>query len=308
MNKRLSLTFLVACSIFLPGCGGDSTNVSTGSISLHLSNANPTYGQPITVSWTSNNLSSIEGASFPVNGTEITGSFSDKPCATTTYHIIGRTIANEVVSSTITVNLQKGNKRILFLGDTAKSGVNALTDFLQGLSSAPVQVSLTLPSVFTADVIVIASSASVSPSDVAAVKSFLNAGGGLVLIGRSPRLLATGDLTNENISAIGNFCAGVTTSSSVEENTNIISATPGNYPLGANLFGQQVSGLGVSPVSNSATVLTNPDFSGFTMGFVYSPASGGRVAFAGDAAIDGSAQSIAVRTMFLGEVRWASHE
>ena len=307
-NRILYLSTIIF-GILTLGCGGDSAGgSSTGSVSLHLSTASPTYGQPVTVSWTSSNLASIDGASFPVNSNDITGSFADKPATSTTYQITGRTLSNDVVSSTITVNLQKGSKKILFLADTAQSSTNSLTDFLQGLSTQPVQVSLTLPSVFSADVIVISSSAAVSPSDVAAIKSFLNAGGGLVLIRWSTRLLATGDINNENISAIGNFFAGVTLSSSSDLGSNIVSGSPGTYPLGVSLFGQPIDAWGVRPVSASATLLTTEDQFSCTSGFAYSPATGGRVAYAGSAAIDSSAQSTSVRNMFLGEVRWASKE
>ncbi len=298
-------------SLFTLGCGGSSAGGSTNaSITLSVSTNNLAYGQPTTISWSSQNVDFIESASFPVNTSTVNGSFTDKPTVPTTYKITAHGTDGGSVSSLITVSVQKGSKKILFLADTAQSGVNQATDFLQTLSTQSVQVSHSLPGAFSADVIVIGSSAAVSPSDVPAIKSFMNAGGGVVLIRYATRLLATGNLNDDNISSIGSFCAGVTSSSGFTpfRSAQIVSGSVTGFPLSANLFGQTVSGQGAAPVSASATLLTGQDDQGFTMGFTYQPATGGKISFVGDAPIDSSSESVALRTLFLSEVRWASGE
>ncbi len=301
-------SFIVLGSLTL-GCGGGSVGGSSNaSITLSSSLSSVGYGQQTTISWSSQNVDSVTSASFPVNGSTINGSFTDKPTVPTTYKITGHGTDGSSVSSLITVSVQKGSKKILFLADTAQSGVNQETDFLRGLSTQPVQVSHSLPGVFSADVIVISSSAAVSPSDVPSIKSFLNAGGGVVLIRFAPRLLASGDLNNNDISSIGSFCAGVTNSSGNFSDAQIVSGSVSGFPMSANLFGQTAAGEGVSPVSASATLLTGLDGLGFTMAFAYQPATGGKVAFVGDAPIDSSFDSLSLRSLFLSEVRWASGE
>ncbi|MBS1703671.1 MAG: hypothetical protein JST12_18555 [Armatimonadetes bacterium] len=312
MKSRHTLTIFAAlCSLAL-GCGGDSAlgGGSTPSITLHLSNSNLTYGQSATVSWTSSNVSSIQSASFPVNSSTVSGSFTDTPSIPTTYRITANGNDGSTVSSTITVAVQKGSKRILFLGDTAQSGVNQVIEGLQTLSTEPVQVSLGLPAVLSADVLVVSSSSTVSPSDVPAIRSFLNAGGGVVLIRYATRLLATGDKSNSNVSAIGSWVAGITESSGLTPfaEAQITSGSVSGFPFSASLFGQTVAGQGVKPVSASAKLLTNLDNGGFAIGFTYQPASGGRLAFSGDAPIDTSDESTNLRNLFLSEVRWASGE
>ncbi len=309
-QKRNNFLTLLAFSLILIGCGGGTIGGSSASITLSSSIQSVAYGQQTTISWSSQNVDSIESASFPVNGSTINGSFTDKPTVPTTYKITAHGTDGGSVSSLITVSVQKGSKKILFLADTAQSGVNQATDFLQTLSTQSVQVSHSLPGVFSADVIVIGSSAAVSPSDVPAIKSFMNAGGGVVLIRYSTRLLATGNLNDDNISSIGSFCAGVTSSSGFTpfRSAQIVPGSVSGFPMSANLFGQNVLGQGVAPVSASATLLTGQDDQGFTMGFTYQPASGGKIAFVGDAPIDSSPDSVTLRSLFLSEVRWASGE
>ncbi len=303
----LPLPFIALC---LAGCGGSGDTSATPSISIHVSNPSVGYGQASTISWSSSNVTSIISASFPVDSSNVNGSFVDKPTVPTTYKISGRGTDGSAVNATVTVSVQKGSKRILVLGDTAVSGFSQVVDALQTLSTQPVQVSLGLPATFSTDVLVISSSSTVSPSDVPTIKSFLNAGGGVVLIRYAIRLLATGDKNNGNVSAIGSWVAGISESSGSTpfRTAQIVTGSVTGFPLGASLFGQNVEGQGVKPVSASATLLTNQDDGGFTTGFVYQPSTGGKVGFVGDAPIDTSADSTSLRNLFLSEVRWASGE
>ncbi len=306
--KTFSTLAVIACA--LVGCGGSSTGSTAASITLSVSNNNVAYGQPATISWSSQNVDSITSASFPVSGSTLNGSISDKPTVPTTYKITAHGTDGSSVSSTVTVSVQKGSKRILVLGDTAVSGFSQVVDALQTLTTQTVQVSQGLPGAFSTDVLVISSSSTVSPSDVSAIKSFMSAGGGVVLIRYATRLLATGDKNNSNVSAVGTFCGGISDSSSFTpfKTAQIVTGTVSGFPLGASLFGNNVEGQGVKPVSASATLLTNQDDQGYTMGYVYQPASGGKLGFIGDIPIDASADSTNLRNLFLSEVRWASGE
>lgn len=308
MKPPRFFTPLVVIGLVSLGCGGSSIGGKTNaSITLSVSSNSVSYGQAATISWSSQNVDSIESANFPVSSSTINGSFTDTPAVPTTYKITAHGTDGSTVSSLVTVSVQKGSKKILFLADTAVSGINQIVDYLQTLSTQAVQVSQTLPSVFSADVIVVSTTASVSPVNVPAIQSFLNAGGGVVLIRYSTRKLATGDLNNSNISAIGSFFAGVTDSSDYTWPRQIVSGSPIGFNLSATTFGADTSAQGVSPVSAQAILLTT-DYNGTYAGFAYAPASGGRVAYSGDAPIDSSPESVAIRTMFLSEVRWASGE
>ncbi len=308
MKPTPILASFVALSLLPLGCGGDSIGGSSKpSISLSVTGSNLTYGQPTTISWTTHNVASIDSASFPISSSDLNGSITDKPATSTTYKITAHGTDGSTVSSLVTVSVQKGAKKILFLADTAISGINQVTDYLQTLSTQTVQVSQTLPNSFSADVIVVSTTANVSPANVPAIQSFLNAGGGVVLIRYSTRKLATGDLSNSNISAIGSFFAGVTDSSDYTWPRQIVSSSPVGFALSASAFGDDTSAQGVSPVSSQAILLTT-DYDGTYAGFAYSPSTGGKVAYSGDAPIDSIPESVALRTMFLSEVRWASGE
>lgn len=304
---KLKLFGFVALSFLLSSCGGAGsiTNPNASSISLTASTQTITYGQSVNINWIGHNIGSISEASFPVDGAALTGSITDKPATTTTYSITAWGEDSESHSATVTVNVAKGNKKILFVGDTAQSGVNQLIEFLQALTNQTVDVSPNLPSSFTADVVVLSPSASISAADIPKVQAQLTAGKGVVLINEATALLATGDANNSNISAIGSFCAGVTNLSGGGW-YSLVEISPVGIPFGANLLGKTgFTDADIWPISANAIPLTNTDG---TSGFLYSPPIGGRIAFAGKAPIDASEFSVAIRSMFLAEVRWASGE
>lgn len=307
--RRLPSRFLVVCALITAGCGGDSLGGSSPSISITASVPSLSYGQPVTLNWSSHGVTSIASANFAVSSSMTSGSLTDTPTIPTTYTITGKGNDGSNVSASVTVSVTKGSKKILYLADATQAGINQVTEFLQGLSTQSVQVSLALPPVFSADVVVISETASVSTSDVAALKSFLNGGGGVVLVQNATRKLATGDKNNSNISAIGSWFGGVTFSDNFTTfGAKVVSDSVPGFPLGACILGQSVTGVGVRPVSGSAISLTTQDIDNCYKAFAYAPSTGGKVAYVSDTPISTDAKSTALRNLFLTEVRWASGE
>ncbi len=309
---KIKFIALSSISLILTSCGGSvGSDPNASSISLTASSPTISYGQTVNINWIGHNIQNIDSSNFQAGSNALTGSITDKPAITTTYTITARGNDSQLYTSTVTVNLVKGNKKILFVGDVAQSGVNQIIEFIQGMTTQTVQVSPTLPSSFTADVVVLSRSASVSPSDVSAVQAQLTAGKGVVVISVAAQLLATGNINNSDVSAIGSFLAGVTDSTNNDSlNSSLVTTSPIGLPFGATILGEEINGDSLSPISANAILTTqnSPWQSGGHSGFCYSPASGGRIAYAGQAPIDNSKVGIATRTMLLSEIRWASGE
>jgi|SRR5579871_200090 len=313
MKRILSLATATGL-IFLAGCGGSgsSSNGSPNpSVTLTSSVAQVSYGQPVTISWHSSNADTVQ-SNFGAGSSQINGSFTDTPAADATYSITvsnsGALGGSTPATATVTVHVVKGTKRILAIADNTKPETATVIQFLQSITTVPVTVSLTLPSSFSADVLVFGNG-TYSPADWPKVTSFLSAGGGVVLVGAATQKLATGDTTNGNISAIGNVLAGATQigTDTLEGSTVVSTAQPG-FTLSATVYG--VSGLPdynhVSPVSISAIRLTTASSSNGYGAFAYSPPSGGRIAYLSDVLIDNSPSSVATSVLLDAECRWVS--
>ena len=304
-NYKLNLFGLLVLPYMLTACGGGGLAPNASSISISAATQTISYGQTVNINWIGHNIHDISASSFPADGAALTGSITDKPAVTTTYSITAWGLDSVHHSATVTVNVAKGNKTILFVGDTAQSGVNQLIEFLQALTTQTVQVSPNIPSSFTADVVVLSPSASITSADIPKVQGQLTVGKGVVLISEAAALLATGNANDSDVSAIGSFCAGVTNLGNGGF-YSLVDTSPVGIPFGANLLGKTgFTDTGISPISANAIPLTNA--SG-TSGFLYSPPIGGRIAFAGKAPIDAAEFSVAIRSMLLAEVRWASGE
>ncbi|MEI7575537.1 MAG: hypothetical protein WCK51_01495 [Armatimonadota bacterium] len=307
--SRIVCFFLLSASLL--ACGGAGGVGANGpSVSLSASKLSIAYGQPVTISWSSKKISSIESSNFRVGSASVDGSITDTPGSTTTYSITGYGEDGNRYTGSVTVSVAKGSKSILVVGDVAQSGVNQIIEQIQAVSSATVQVLATVPATISSDVVVLLSDSNVTSSDVNKIKSQLSRGGGVVLVGNSSRLLATGSASNTDVSPIGSFCAGVTECVGDDLNSSSLLISPVSFPYGATVLDREVRGYSMSPISATATPLTqvSPWQSGGYSGFLYSPSTGGRVAYAGSAPADNSESSAAMRAIFLSEVRWASGE
>lgn len=303
--RLLSLSLLTLSLLACGGAGGLGSN--SPSVSLSASRSSISYGQSVTIGWSSKKISSIESSNFRVGSSALDGSITDTPATTTTYKVTGYGEDGKRYSGSVTINVNKGPKTILFIGDTSQAGVNQQIEFVQGLTTQSVQVSGTVPSTISADVVILSNGANIKPSDRTAIQNQLNRGAGVVFVGDSPRMLATGDSNIYDISAIGSFFAGATRCDSGSY-FDIVSSSPAGIPFGSTLLDvYEFIGGGVGPITSSATLLTS-NSSGTFGGFLYSPSSGGRLAYVGQIPIEGDDAHTAVRALFLSEVRWASGE
>jgi|GEM_PF-6671798 len=297
-------------ALFLSGCGGASNSSTSGGTASPTASikANATtinYGSPVTITWNATNAESIT-SNFGVSGSEFSGSVTDTPASDTTYSITASAFQN--VTKSVTVHVSAGTKRILLVADQSQPNIATITQLLQSTTSVPVTVSLTLPSSFNADVLVL-TSASLSPSDWPKVTSFLSSGGSVVIVGTAANLLATGDPNNNDLSSIGNVLAGVTSSqpgSIFDPSVSIVSQAQPGFFLSSTVYGVSWKAeYEVSPVSVNAIGLAS-DSSGNFAAFAYKPPTGGRICYLENVGIDSSASAIAEQQLLTAETRWAA--
>lgn len=297
---------LVSASILIPltiGCGG--ALASGPGISLSASAGTIAYGQQVTIRWSSRQILSINpgGSNFPIGLDTLNGSLADTPAFDTTYIVEAMDVNGKTQSSRVTVKVTPSKKKILLVGDSSQAGVPQIVEYLQGITSQPVAVSQTLPSAITADLVVLLESGSIGVAQRTPIRTFLTSGGKVVFVGKAAPLVASGDPDSHDVSSIGSFLGGASTFDISISEVDGVNTKPAGAAFSAVFQGDEVLAPGgLSPVSTSAIRFTTGDI---VYGFGYKPGIGGRVGFAGDAPIDGSGTSEAMRGVFLSICRWA---
>lgn len=312
------LRFLIPLCCAFIGCGGDtgsSNAVVHPSISMNSTKATVNYGESVTISWNSSNATSVSNGSFQVGSTQLSGSITDTPSRDTTYTLTANADNGETATATVSVTVTKATSKIFFVADPAAASTSSVQSFLQGLTTTPVTVSISLPATFNADVLVLSESAQISNADFGKVTSHLSGGGGVVFIGRSTSLLATGDIANDDVSAIGSILGGAQRVGGGSFTSKVVASAPSGFPLSANLFGRDTVFNGIfgtgdganfaSPVSAGAHILTVPD-GGNVQAFCITTLLGGKTGFVNDAPIGSDGKSTTLRELLLAEIRWAS--
>lgn len=308
MKQTLPNVLIGFVILTLLACGGGGAFVGQPSINLSASDLTIEYGEPVRISWSSTDVAAISDANFAVSPGDVNGSLTDYPATDTTYQIEGKSSGGDSASDTITVKVNPGPKRILLVADPAGASTSAVAQFLQRLSTQVVEVSQTLPATTLADVLVIGQSATITDSDKVKVVSFLAAGKGVILSKRGPCLLATGDIDNNDISAVGSWFAGATTCSGDLGVQTVPASAPSGFPLSTVFFGDRIDqAVQVSPVSSQA-LLRSGSATGGHQAFAYVPALGGRVGYVAGIPIDSGSDGTTMRELFLAIVRWASKE
>lgn len=304
--NRLSFLSALALPMLLLGCGGSSGGVASTrpTVSLSSSAVEVPYGQPVTVTWSTQNADSVR-TNFGASSTQLSGTLTDTPTSETTYQVIAERITGETAERSVTVRVTRSNKRILVIADSTQPGTATPVALLQSTTTVPVEVSLSLPQAFTADVLVLGSRGALTPSDWPRVRSFLSGGGGVVIVGRAAALLATGNRENDDISAIGNVLAGATRLHSNWGVDVVASALPG-FPLSSTLYGKPLPDYDqIAPVSVNAIRLTTAADGAYDA-FAYQPPIGGRVAYISDVPVDVSVSSRTLQELFLAQARWVA--
>lgn len=304
--RSIQLGFGLALAILVAGCGGGGGgSASLGpTLDLSISALAIDYGQTVSVSWSTSRAAAISATqtSFPVDTSQVNGTLIDTPGTSTTYTVTAIGNDGSQVTKSVSVTVNASTKKILLLADQAQAGVPQITSELQALTTIPIQTGLTLPASITADLIVIGGSSAVTPGDQAAIRAFLTAGGRVVLVGSAPQRLANGTTTSSDISSIGSWFAGGTTSSFSITQGTVVGTSPVGVPLSATLFGRDIAGdHAIAPVAGSAIGLTTDK--GFA--FAYKPPIGGRVGFASTAPSASDSNSVTSRSVFLAICRWA---
>ena len=302
--RRAGIVTLSCLALFFAGCGGGGATGSSGSLSLSASKTTVAYGEPVTISWSASGDATIIAGqcNFPVSGQS--GSIVDYPSYDTTYRIRGNDGNGADAEKTRTVVVQKSAKKILLIGDTAVSGTNQIKQYLQTITTQPVDTRLDITGVSPYDVVVLLPSAAYIPSDNAEIAIYLTDGGSVILVDQAPRRLATGNGGVGDVSAIGSWCAGVTSLSTSGFNERVITSNSGSIKVSAVLFGDDgPNGYDLGPVSALATRLTT-NSSNKHSAFVYEPPSGGKVGFVGGLGIGTSEADSSARELLLTEARW----
>lgn len=301
---KSSLLFGVVLAGSLVGCGGGGKTGTGASLSLSVSDPTVNYGQSVTVAWSTSGTATILGGqcNFPVS--QQSGSIVDFPSHDITYRIQGGDGNGNTISKTRTVSVRKSEKRILLIGDTAVSGTNQIQQYLQGITSQAVDISLSVTGMSLYDLVVILPSAAFDAGDNAEVSAHLASGGSVILLDQAPIRLATGNYGVGNVSAIGSWCAGVTSISTSGATERVVNSNSGSIKVSATLFGDNgPDGFDLGPVSSQAVILTtnsSPKYSAF----VYQPPTGGKVGFVGALGIGTSEADTSARGLLLTEARW----
>jgi len=273
------LPTLFVSSLVLVGCGGA---VGGGGASARISaTPNPApYGAPVSIEWDTTRGLNVVDSNFGLDAGDLSGSIEDNPGVTTTYSFTAL-VQNEghdpfEISKSVTVQVTKSNKTALIIGNAAVSGPNQVRDSLMSLTTGTVTVSGTLPSSLAQDIVVIHSSAAVSPSDVSRVQGYLSAGKGVILIGQ-----AVINLSGGNVSSVGGMLAGATHEST--DNEESFRSGSGFVPLSSRYYGFRLAPAIFNPfkglvgVSSSADRIVGRD--SVTSAFAYTVPGGGKTGY-----------------------------
>lgn len=213
----LLLTALTGVTAF--GCGG-STNSSTGGgtetrISLTVDRTTITPGEAVTLSWSSQNASSVKTTNLGV--TDVNGSLVVSPKFTSDYTI---TVTGDTEKrATAHVTVTRPTPRFLVVGNLANPEVPEIQSALQGIGTVSVQSTIPTSST-TYDALILHVSGTFGPAEQATVQAALAANKGVLFVGFAPSKLATGasafttsgSATDDilDVSPIGGFFGGVT--------------------------------------------------------------------------------------------------
>jgi hypothetical protein len=305
-KSRLVLCVIAATAF---GCGGKG-GLGPDQPSLRLTSSAQTvpYGQTVTVNWSSRSISSIGTTStnFMVGSNQLNGSLIDRPASDTTYRIAGTGTDGRRYDSTVTVRVAPSTRRFVVVADQSLAGMPQMTEYIQALTTTPVQKSAGIPASITADVLVLFPSGAFGQAEQERVNAYLASGGKVLLLEKAPVRLATGSLGGMDTSAIGTWFAGAT--GLIRQNatnpggSEVVAQSPG-LPLSATLYGVNVGDVyHAQPVSANATLLTRLD-GGHTAAFVYSPPSGGMVGYVGGFGVGASERDGALNRVLFAVLR-----
>lgn len=305
--SRPSFLALAASSVFLAACGGGGALGS--SVSLSAAPKAVAYGSAVAVRWSASSSASFGASNFGVGPSGFRGgSLSDTPGTDTTYRLKVYKADSSPVTATATVRVAKISKAVLVVGDAAAPGPAQMRGFAQGLTTGAVETSSTVPSPSEAyGLLFLSPTAAITDATVRdRVKAWLDAGKGVVLCGRAPSLLATGNASNTNVSSIGSWFFGVGTlylNLGLGLADTVRSAPEGLVRLSATIRGGDddstdiagyISGFGPQVDGVAAKVLC-----------AYQPPSGGRLVYSGSPVGFGNKAGGTFQQAFESAFRWA---
>ena len=246
-------------------------------------------GESVTLTWSASGASQIVSSSF--GAASLQGAINVTPAATTTYTITVGGATGPNASQSVTVEVSGGAPRFLLIGNSENADVTKIQALLQTMG--PVNVQNTMPNDGAAfDAVVIHESASITPADARKVQTILGQGKGVVLVQRTPRLLATGDIKKSDVSAIASWFGGVTSLEGPGAKAAWkVRPGSGTVTVPNTLCGKQISASGATfaksvgdnvDVVDGAAIKPLGIASWMDIGaFGFKPQSGGRVYFQG---------------------------
>jgi hypothetical protein len=255
-------------------------------------------GQPVTLVWTSTNESYISTCNF--SGEDLVnqqngGTIVDHPVISQTY-ILGFTPGNAPISQTVTVSPTAQTYIVVGNSQDVSQSVPIEQQALQNITTIPVTVQQTVPTSVTADALILDDTGTISPSDVPSILAYLSAGKGVVFLGLSPRMLATGDATNTDLTAIASWFGASNLEnahgSSEPLPTTKFFPTPVTLQFGSlnNDFGVNSAFASINPAADPVAGVPppfdgNPNEAWYTA-FAFRPAAGGQVFYQSDGSMN----------------------
>jgi len=210
MKRSIIGIFVVGYA--LAGCGGSSSSTSVVPLAqASVDHSTIQFGDAVQLSA---KMASPVTANFNLFGTlEFVGPTSygdtpftvvDHPAITTTYLLTARdAISGDMQVSRLTVKVAKTSKRYLIVGDSASAETLLAQAHVAELSSVAPVVSVDMPSDLTAyDATILLPTGHISPANQSAVQAALTASKGVILVGESVTLLATGQPKNSDLTSI----------------------------------------------------------------------------------------------------------
>lgn len=207
---HLSLaTCLTFALLAVSGCGGKGAGGQTVSVSA--SPKSVVYGQSTRVSWSASATSRFSSSSFGLTEDNFReGSINDTPGTTTTYELRVNSEEGNTVPARATVTVAPIAEDVLVVGDAGQAGPEQIASFIGALTTGTVTVAASVPAPSeTYGLLVMSPTTAASSVAASRIKAWLDAGKGVMLCGKSPQVLATGNRNNDDVSAIGSWFFGV---------------------------------------------------------------------------------------------------
>jgi hypothetical protein len=294
------------------GCGGGGGGGGNGggggggaaTAQVTSSPTSITYGQSSNVTWSASNNATFVSSDFGLTANNFqNGTIADTPGTTTTYTL---TVGTPQVTDTSTVTVAPVAADVLVVGDVLVQNTTTAQAVADALTTGTVNIAAAVPDPDAFyEVLVISPTIAFTADGRTQVKKWLDADKGVVLLGRSPRVLATGDVNNSDVSALGAWFFGVNTlGAALGADADVRTSATGLVRLSVAIRGDSAPATDGEGSITGAAALADNVVAGEIL--AYEVPTNGRLVYSASPVGNGTVAGGAYRQAFESAFRWVA--